>query len=160
LIIRKNVTTLNHVYLVVKGSTSASILGRYLSSHSVSSNPRKSGNKPGGDTGRWIGEMVFLDRLWEKEQERILKSQIAKAERQENENPIIQPVEAATTKASRLLNAGGEAEDSPTAIYTIVAMEDCIIWRWSFDDMEKLMSSSTVCLLSTSCLYLNHHPTF
>jgi hypothetical protein len=151
LIIRKNVTTLNHVYLVVHGSTSASILGRHLSSHSVSANPKKSGNTPGGDTGRWIGEMVFLDWLWEKEQVRIVKVKLSKVEHQENERPTMHPVEAATTKASRLLNAAGEVEDTPTAIYTIVAKEDCIIWRWSFDDMEKLMSSSKVCPLPMTC---------
>ncbi|KAG7365042.1 Popeye conserved region protein [Nitzschia inconspicua] len=159
-IIRKNVTTLKHVYLVVDGTTTASILGRHLSSHSVSSNHKKDIAKPGGDTGRWIGEMVFLDRMWEKEQERARRASLPKTatasiqvdpERQQEEQVTPstkseqQPAfaEAPTTKASRILNAGGEVEDSPTAIYSIVATKDCVVWRWSFDDMEKLMSTST-----------------
>jgi len=28
------------------------------------------------------------------------------------------------------------------AIYTVVAKEDCVVWRWSYQDMEKLLSKS------------------
>jgi hypothetical protein len=54
-IIRKGATPINHIYLVVKGATSASILGRHLSAHSTSSRT-KGEKKPGGDSGVWIGK--------------------------------------------------------------------------------------------------------
>jgi CRP-like cAMP-binding protein len=155
-IIRKNVTKVDHVYLVVKGSTSASILGRHLSSHSVSSD-RRGSEKPGGDSGVWIGEMKFLDAMWEKDQEAIarqIEQKKAKAdskckrvsgdttdehlvtEENDNGNQADMP--------SKSAKSAGETENSRLALYTIVAKEDCVVWRWSFDDMEKLMSSSTV----------------
>ena len=152
LIIRKNVTPVDHVYLVVKGSTSASILGRHLSSHSVSSDGRGS-EKPGGESGVWIGEMKFLDALWEKDQAAIDRQKEQKAAKTSTKCKVISndarnedPVEEENGSIHAEQAAQSIAqENSRLALYTILAKEDCVVWRWSFEDMEKLMSSSTVC---------------
>jgi hypothetical protein len=124
----------------VKGSTSASILGRHLSAHSASPKGKKAANRPGGDSGVWIGEMTFLDTLWDKEQlqiaEAIRKKQDSstdKSSKDANNNEI-------NNKESN--TSTDKKQNVPLAIYTIVATEDCTIWRWSFEDMEKLMSKS------------------
>ena len=58
---------LEEIYLVVEGATRALALGRFVTA--ASTNPdTKGGQKAGGDSGAWIGEMAFLDRLWELEQ--------------------------------------------------------------------------------------------
>mmetsp|Transcript_13368 Transcript_13368/g.24007 ORF Transcript_13368/g.24007 Transcript_13368/m.24007 type:complete len:137 (+) Transcript_13368:3-413(+) len=67
--------------------------------------------------------MTFLDKLWEKEQRQKSNTDDEK-ENKRNDDSVQKP------KAS-------------TAIYTIIAEDDCVLWRWSFEDMEKLMSSST-----------------
>lgn len=58
---------LDKVYLVAEGATRALVLGRFVTA--ASTNPDTKGDqKAGGDSGAWIGEMAFLDRLWELEQ--------------------------------------------------------------------------------------------
>lgn len=70
---------LEHVYLVAEGSTRALILGRFVTA--ASTNPDTKGDqKAGGDSGAWIGEMAFLDRLWELEQGKTPESAKKKAE--------------------------------------------------------------------------------
>lgn len=56
---------LEHVYLVVEGSTRASILGRYLTAASTA--PMAKAEKEGGNAGAWVGEMTFLDRCWQSD---------------------------------------------------------------------------------------------
>mmetsp|Transcript_27340 Transcript_27340/g.66367 ORF Transcript_27340/g.66367 Transcript_27340/m.66367 type:complete len:270 (+) Transcript_27340:481-1290(+) len=51
---------LDHVYLVVEGSTKAHILGRKLSAASTNKGT-KGDSKIGGDSGAWVGEMTFLE---------------------------------------------------------------------------------------------------
>lgn len=52
--------TIDRIFLVVKGSTHAHILGQRLTA--ASSGPKTRGDQlEGGDSGAWIGEMAFLD---------------------------------------------------------------------------------------------------
>ena len=58
---------MEHVYLVTEGATRALVMGRFVTA--ASTNPDTKGDrKAGGDSGAWIGEMAFLDRLWDIEQ--------------------------------------------------------------------------------------------
>lgn len=60
---------LEHIYLVTEGATRALILGRFVTA--ASTNPDTKGDqKAGGDSGAWIGEMAFLDNLWELEEKK------------------------------------------------------------------------------------------
>jgi hypothetical protein len=102
---------LDHVYLVVDGTTQAHILGRHLTAASTTPETRGT-RQAGGDSGAWIGEMAFLDSFWENEQGK------------RNEDG----------ESNRRLG---------TAIYTIMALEDCIVLRWSHEDLEDLMRSSS-----------------
>jgi CRP-like cAMP-binding protein len=147
---------LEHVYLVVQGSTTASILGRHLSAQSTSSRTRGD-QKLGGDSGVWIGEMTFLDKLWEKEQKKI-DAKGAKAEEKIGETGVSILDDGLTDKGSshsskdttKAMTPHPAATTPPSinktskALYTIVAKKDCIVWRWSFEDMDALMSSSAV----------------
>lgn len=150
-LIRKG-DALNQIYLVVDGSTQAHIQGRHLTAQSTSADAKF--KRLGGDSGAWVGEMAFLDRLGDKERQKISPkkndrqksdgevkgaeeaSQIAKAE-----ESIQRPSEASKEKS-------GPGESVPlkkaVVLYTVLAKEDCQVWKWSFEDMESLMSSSIV----------------
>jgi CRP-like cAMP-binding protein len=56
---------LKHVYLIVKGKTQASVLGRRLTA--ISSSPGAREERMGGDSGAWLGEMAFLEAFAERE---------------------------------------------------------------------------------------------
>lgn len=58
---------LEHIYLVTEGSTRALVLGRFVTAASTNQDT-KGDQKAGGDSGAWIGEMAFLDNLWELEE--------------------------------------------------------------------------------------------
>jgi CRP-like cAMP-binding protein len=107
---------LNHVYLVVEGTTQAHILGRHLTAASTTEDT-KGDQKEGGDSGAWAGEMSFLDQFWEKEQAKLKTKK--------------------TTKP-------GDVEEKALgkSFYTIIATKDCTVMRWSHEDMEELMTSS------------------
>jgi CRP-like cAMP-binding protein len=87
IIIRRD-EELNHVYLVVQGTTRASILGRFLTAASFrhhnnnnnnpESNEQRTGAGGGGQqtsnsssSGAWIGEISLLERVWLKEQGKL-----------------------------------------------------------------------------------------
>lgn len=76
LIVRQN-QPVNHIYLVVRGTTRASALGRYMTAISMSS-PATSEHmqtKAGGpSSGAWIGETKFLLYLAQKEQKQQQQS--------------------------------------------------------------------------------------
>lgn len=140
-------TTLDHIYLVVEGSTRAHILGRHLSA--VSSDISKKEAYLGGDSGAWIGEMAFLEYCWEKEQKK---------------NHLV-PTNGTTNSTATVVLMGGGDDNGNAAgdgiatadslrrnppgprtgksLYTIVATNDCELLRWSFDDMEALFGRST-----------------
>jgi CRP-like cAMP-binding protein len=140
-IIRKG-GELNNIYLVVKGSTQAHILGRHLTAQSTSAKT-KGDQKLGGDSGAWVGEIAFLDRLWEKEQRKANAKVAKKAVKAEAPKGNGSHKQEGEDEAAR---KGGN-EKMSAVLYTIIAKEKCTVWKWSFEDMESLMSSSTVSLL-------------
>jgi CRP-like cAMP-binding protein len=117
---------LDRIYLVVSGSTQASILGRHVTA--ASTTPETKGDqKQGGDSGAWVGEMAFLDSFWEKEQAKmkLTKKKTGQVDKKANTE---QPSSA---KA-----------DLTKAIYTIVTTEDTTVMSWTHDDMAELMNTS------------------
>ena len=117
------------LYLVVKGDTRGSILGRRLTA--ISSHPGALSRK-GGDSGAWIGEMAFLSYFGGKESERMqnLKNRESKSSNKE--------------KTSKVLDPQNHTDDTVTkTLYTIMAAEDTELLAWSFDDLESMMHKST-----------------
>jgi CRP-like cAMP-binding protein len=108
---------LDHLYLVIEGSTHAHILGRRLTAASTS--PETKGDQlEGGDSGAWIGEMAFLHKFGGQGEitgNNISESQVA--------SPVDKPGRG-------------------VSIYTILADEDCSVISWSHEDMKALMESS------------------
>ena len=126
------------VYLIVKGSTNALVLGRRLTAASTSFET-KGGQKEGGDSGAWAGEMAFLKQFWEKEQRSII---------QQSEDKAVHTGEK--EKTTKDMNVDVNVKSIPTGggiseayIYSIIATEDCTVMSWSHKEMEGLMKSST-----------------
>jgi CRP-like cAMP-binding protein len=112
---------LNHLYLVVDGSTHAHILGRRVTAASTS--PVTRGDQlEGGDSGAWVGELTFLDKLWDFEQGNMRQQYESRDEKDMAKSPK--------------LGLG-------ISMYTIVADDDCIVMSWSHDEIADLMESST-----------------
>ena len=107
----KQGSKLEYVYLVIEGSTRASVMGRYLTVASVSSHPEREVPEA-GNAGAWVGEMAFLESSWGKDTDHT---------------------------------AAGDQPNSRSdrAMYTVVAKEDCVVWRWSHEDMAALMDMSS-----------------
>lgn len=76
-ILRKD-DPLEHVYLIVDGTTKANIRGRHLTAASFS--PEAHETKQGGASGAWVGEMAFLEQYWIREQQKKQKAAAAAAE--------------------------------------------------------------------------------
>jgi len=154
-IIRKG-AALNHIYLVVEGSTQAHIMGRHLSAQSASASAKL---KLGGDSGAWVGEMTFLDRLGEKErlkhtrapkpaEQRKVEDEVRiepGAEKEAEELKLTEEVEKRSEPIKENDDAIAPAQAKTNVVlYTVLAKENCVVWKWSFDDMEALMLSSMV----------------
>jgi len=108
---------MKYIYLVIKGSTRASVLGRYLTAASTAPVSKEQQQVSDvGHAGAWIGEMAFLESSWGKKE--------ADAD--------ISPI-----------NKHAPPKDSSHAMYTVVAKEDCVVWRWSHEDMAFLMAKSS-----------------
>ena len=105
---------LDHVFLVVEGSTHAHLgKGQHLVAASTAS---KGDQLEGGDSGAWIGELTFLDRLWDYEQGLTTPGK---------RYPVPKP-------------------GMGLALYTIIADDDCtVVMTWTHSDMTDLMESST-----------------
>ena len=116
---------LDHVYLVIEGSTQAHILGRHLTAASTN-RKTKGDQKMGGDSGVWAGEVTFLESFGSKH---------TKGGEEEEADSIEGQPERMIRPLTRK-NVGD-------AWYTIVAAEDCTILSWSHSDLEELMESST-----------------
>lgn len=69
--------------------------------------------KESGNAGAWVGEMAFLESVWGKDD-----SDAANAP----------PTNASSTTSY--------------AMYTVIAKEDCVVWRWSHEEMAELMDMS------------------
>jgi CRP-like cAMP-binding protein len=121
-------------------------------------------------SGTWIGEMNFLDWAWEQNQPATLQVSPRKLEKQNDASKAsdsvrttesassttnvhqlnVQQKEAipASAAATTTITQPKEDADNPKhklveSLYTIVAKEDCVVWRWSFDEMQQLMNRST-----------------
>jgi len=124
------------VYLIVEGSTNALVLGRRLTAASTTFKT-KGGQKEGGDSGAWAGEMAFLKQFWEKEQRSIIQQSEDKAASTESKKKATTSV--VSNVNLKLIPTGGISE---AYIYSIIATEDCIVMSWSHEEMEDLMKSS------------------
>jgi CRP-like cAMP-binding protein len=159
---------LHHVYLVVAGSTRASVLGRFVTA--ASTTPTARSERAGGASGAWIGEVSLLEKVWISEQSRLSSSSnsnVSIASKTSNSSSVsslsksksgknVEGQEVADLKqnGSATVKANASEEQPfaqpPTpslsagrAMYTIVAEEDCTVLRWSHDDMQDLMARST-----------------
>jgi CRP-like cAMP-binding protein len=134
LLIRKG-EKLDHVYLIIEGSTQAHILGRRLTAASTNDESRGD-QKEGGDSGAWAGEMTFLKQYWEKEQRKIAPAdpeETARAQEDNDSGPSKGPASSQNPSAKPF----------ERAFYTIIAAEDCSVMSWSHNDLEELLESST-----------------
>jgi hypothetical protein len=91
--------------------------------------------------------MAFLDAVWDKEQHQIAeakrKADTTREKCKNHSDDTNTKVPINTESSSQSTTSSTDKKQKvQTAIYTIVATEDCTVWRWSFDDMEKLMSNS------------------
>ncbi|CAB9517781.1 expressed unknown protein [Seminavis robusta] len=152
---------MDYVCLVVSGSTRASISGRRLTAASAVSPSSLEEEKAGGNSGAWIGEMAFLETYWTKEQQRKrinnTKNPSTKndaAETDKSAENVDEPTKAkeatanatndtATTKPPPPPESKPKVSNKPVNRYTIVAVEDCLVWRWKFEQVEAMMSKST-----------------
>eukprot|EP00535_Pseudo-nitzschia_heimii_P002099 CAMPEP_0197182072 /NCGR_PEP_ID=MMETSP1423-20130617/6160_1 /TAXON_ID=476441 /ORGANISM="Pseudo-nitzschia heimii, Strain UNC1101" /LENGTH=237 /DNA_ID=CAMNT_0042632441 /DNA_START=628 /DNA_END=1341 /DNA_ORIENTATION=+ len=126
------------VYLIVQGSTNALVLGRRLTAASTTF-ATKGGQKEGGDSGAWAGEMAFLKQFWEKEQRSIIKKRKNKAVLTgTKEKTKIDPDLDINVKS--IPTGAGISE---AYIYSIIATEDCTVMSWSHKELEDLMKRST-----------------
>lgn len=126
------------VYLIVEGSTNALVLGRRLTAASTTFET-KGGQKEGGDSGAWAGEMAFLKQFWEKEQRSIIQQKEDKAANNETkEHP--KAGNDSNVNVKTMPTGGGISE---AYIYSIIATADCTVMSWSHEEMEDLMKSST-----------------
>lgn len=118
---------LDKVFLVTEGSTHAHILGRHLTG--VSTRPQDRHPKEGGDSGAWVGEMTFLDTLWEQKPQPPQATGAAYGK----------PVENTKNRHDKF----HEKQGSGISLYTILADSDCSVMTWTYDDMAEVMESST-----------------
>lgn len=126
------------VYLIVRGSTNALVLGRRLTAASTTFET-KGGQKIGGDSGAWAGEMAFLKQFWDKEQRSIIQQSEEKAAFSETDKRGGTSTNS-KVKIRAIPSSGGIQE---AYIYSIIATEDCTVMSWSHEEMEDLMKSST-----------------
>jgi CRP-like cAMP-binding protein len=143
-----------YVYLIVDGSTRASILGRHLTA--ASTTPKAHRDQVGGASGAWVGEMTFLEAYWIKEQSKHLPAHIEEKEVEEEELEEKKDEDAeeagkrknskdaaVETKPFKVVGRAPPKLKANKALYTIIAKEDCTILRWSHADLESVMERST-----------------
>mmetsp|Transcript_319 Transcript_319/g.505 ORF Transcript_319/g.505 Transcript_319/m.505 type:complete len:462 (-) Transcript_319:520-1905(-) len=114
------------VKLVVHGNTRANVMGRHLTAMGSVQGNRHS---QGGDAGAWVGEMAFLQSLWDRD----------------HAMTPLQKKLTATQEGPDVRSGPLTPSDVPykyCAISTIVAVDECEVIEWSFEDMEKVMKSS------------------
>lgn len=126
---------MSHVKLVVRGNTRANVMGRHLTAMGSMRGNRNS--MQGGDSGAWIGEMAFLQSMWDKEHSPkvmqkkfsgLKKSNSATTTSDEDNNDT--KTDASTINGTVIKSGGstlthcGDSEQSYCAISTIVTVED------------------------------------
>ena len=102
-IIAKQGSTINSVQLVVKGKTRAHVGGRHLTA--IGSSKGNRFRNVGGDSGAWIGEMAFLQCVWDRDHTKKESSVVAKVLPKSKTSP-------AATNAATL--SSGDTESSAT----------------------------------------------
>jgi CRP-like cAMP-binding protein len=154
---------MDHIFLVIEGSTQAHILGRHLTAASTSDKTRGDALRIGGDSGAWVGEMTFLEHYFQKVQMKNKTGTTASTKTTTARSTAGSIAEAAGGHQVSDTSGGvrSAAEDKPKEtpppvvavpaarptlskeiLYTILAEEDCTVLAWSFAEMEELMSSS------------------
>lgn len=139
---------ISSVKLVIRGNTRASVMGRHLTAIGSARGNRQ--KFAGGDSGAWVGEMAFLQSMWDKDHApKNVASGAAGATAAGVQNKPSKPNTTTATdegsKSNAVIRSGLSPSDGPNkyyAISTIVATEDIEVIEWSFEDMEKLMKSS------------------
>lgn len=154
---------MSHVSLVVSGHTRASISGRRLTAASTIMGPKSLTEDKRG--ANWIGEMTFLETYWKKTERKRTTRKIINQSTEPTDNDTsngknaLSKDDMATTEdgkgaAARKTNADELKEtDSSSTVddkltqarnrYTIVAVDECKIWRWKFEQVEAMMNRST-----------------
>ena len=140
---------ISSVKLVVRGNTRANVMGRHLTAMGSQKGNRDS--MQGGDSGAWIGEMAFLQSLWDKDH-RVGPSSLEKkkSEKKPGNNTTVEDdtygnTSAGSAESTAVIKSGiapCNDENSYHAISTIIAVEDIELIEWSFEDMERVMKSS------------------
>jgi CRP-like cAMP-binding protein len=148
----------DRIYLVVEGSTRASVFGRHVTAASTS--PTAHQEKRGGASGAWVGEIAFLENYWLKEQGKQITLETEPEKKKEHadnqEATMLSKEHGAAIKPQTMLSKKQGSAIKPrqevppqlrnsnsTALYTIYVTEDCTILHWSHADMEALMERST-----------------
>ena len=141
--------TMSSVKLVVYGDTRANIMGRHLTAMGSVKGNRYS--MQGGNSGAWIGEMAFLQSLWDKDhapkhiQKKLSGQNKPGASTTEDSNETASAGATEDDAHRGIIRSGLPPSDEPykyCAISTIVAVEDIELIEWSFEDMKKVMKSS------------------
>lgn len=126
------------VFLVTAGQTRAHFLGRRLTAVSYEPQQQQQQQRGGGGEDRrasgaaWVGEMAFIERNWNKEENINSKTNNQHADGPSNgdgETSLVLPRKSVATER---------------AMYTIVALEDdTTVLAWSHADMEALLERSS-----------------
>lgn len=161
--------TIQHVYLIVEGQTRASVLGRFLTAASfrpIASSKQQPTRGNTSGSGAWIGEMNLLERVWNEEvthratPQRKLSEHVhgndcklprdakisTKASNQSaNDHESSLVTKSASKESTKPSDNAGDTStprSTMTAMYTIVAQDDCTVLVWSHADMMALMARS------------------
>ena len=143
---------IDHVKLVVSGSTRASISGRRLTAASAICPKTITEEKAGGNSGAWIGEMSFLETYWKKEEQKKKKKASTTTKDAAAKEATLageKTADAVTSMDSSnqsLASAAKKDDQQPAPTvpatrtteqdpivpsknrYTIVAASDCVVW--------------------------------
>ncbi|KAL7546333.1 hypothetical protein ACHAWF_009661 [Thalassiosira exigua] len=130
------------VKLIVRGDTRANVMGRHVTAMGSIRGNRDS--LQGGDSGAWVGEMAFLQSMWDRDH---APKPLQKKLSTEKPSDSVTATKTGSSASAEgvILRSGLPRSDEPykyRLISTIVALEDIEVVEWSFEDMEKVMKSS------------------
>lgn len=133
---------ISSVKLVVRGNTRANVKGRHVTAMGSVNGNRYS--MKGGDSGAWVGEMAFLQSLWDKDHAPKSLKKRPSGQKPSGSDKDSEEGSALGSEGT-IIRSGLPPSDEPFKycfISTIVAVEDIELIEWSFEDMEKVMKSS------------------
>lgn len=147
------------VKLVVSGKTRAKVgfFGRHLTA--IGSSRGNRFRNVGGDSGAWIGEMAFLQSVWDMDHHQHDAPSPSTTSSSKSSQPSSKDMTAVLPSSSSSLPTSGEPgadvtksklastldDDDDTTmrfISTIVAVEQVEIIEWSFEEMHSLLKVS------------------